>query len=381
MQKDFTCSLSGSQKEKKECDESLSEKLFDLLVSDAAGAHSTKRSSFGAQARMEDTQLLLANGHFSKVSIKLADDIFYKVQNVGHVKKVQSELFPAAKKQLLLQIQNLPISEKKKQEWTEKIKSIEFGGTDCSAIRDPKQSRLAQAFTANAYYMTGENNFYICPGISAQKPNDALTTLIIAHELSHSIGPCSEFYSKAGGKESQKTQYPLKNLVACLRNEKSIQAKYDFGKDNFAVEAIKRPFLKAGFLDRDKCNQDQTNEVVPDWLAVETVASLLVEKYKNTDRITAIKEITSGWGYICPTGAESDVVSSTGRFRSHPDMRSRVNKIFLQNPKIRFLLGCPQSKTSGYCDAIVDRPVKSVFGIVKVSPDNVEPAVNKEAAK
>jgi hypothetical protein len=182
-----------------------------------------------------------------------------------------------------------------------------------------------------------------------------LIASIIAHELSHSIDPCRIQYgpedagfkysrgdkNKGDVKKAEK-EYPVPNVISCLRDDKSVGAinmadfhangdcpdKEDFPQDGASLN---------GAPPKNICT-DQLTESFPDWMAAEVLPKYIESNFKLT-----AEQYRAGYANVHRLGCQNTPyqLSSSCRFDPHPTTEDRVDSILLVNPDVRRQMGCP----------------------------------------
>lgn len=130
----------------------------------------------------------------------------------------------------------------------------------------------------------------------------------------------------------------------------------------------------------DYCNsKDQITESFSDWLAAETLPLALApnhsrsrEQYQN-GYANALRTICSLPPPPAPAGTANNTALGGGfsgqataaQFSSpHPEMSLRINRIILQNPRMRSHMGCSETSRSGvYCDVNNPLPLNTQPGL------------------
>lgn len=352
-------------------DDSKSIELCNLKISEGlatlSGIIATKESNIknNFKATAEDWSRLTSNLNFQNVYKNFKSDILSKLENKELKKKIETQLFPDAKKILIKKIQDMTIENKTKELMIEKIRSIKYGGVNCS---DDISLSIDGDLIPNAQYVTKKNAFSICDGLLLRGQSDFHLMFVIAHELSHSIDPCGiqDSYNESIQNFSDEIkmaekQYALPNLIKCLRDSDSIEASRKEKKlwDLFDKKTKSKVF----------CQNDQIGESIADWFSMEVTSSYIESKFPQLTKPEALSAISNIWKPLCQ---DSDQSHDAKSFNVHPPDEDRVNRLFLANPKIRQFLGCNNILPKyGYCNGENPKPEKFVSGKIKSSIGNV----------
>ena len=205
--------------------------------------------------KLEDIEYITANRGYQKVIKEMNAQVEKDLGKADIASKVQNVILPKVKKLIVSRLDKLSMSDKQRKLMIEKLESISFEGTNCRELGDGESensgySAVASLLVPNAFYDPMSNVFKICSGYLIQSTSEFDLVGTIAHELSHSIDPCTIARGPAGGGfqysnqtdlKKMEQEYPLKNVIQCLRNRQSIEAK------NFRMD-ITRQVDKDTFL-------------------------------------------------------------------------------------------------------------------------------------
>ena len=209
------------------------------------------------------------------------------------------------------------------------------------AILDKNSESLPALNSKNAFYERGANEIGVCTGHFSKQSLDELELVAtIAHEISHSLDPCS---LKPDSNETSKFA-AFDPVIQCLRSSNSAGARNKtlelFSNMTSVPGCPSCPVPKPNF-----CYDDQITESFADWLAAEVVAKY-IEKYQRftaEQYRDAYSRVLAGLSFTSPI---------TG-FDVHPSAEVRINRILLVNPKIRQQMGCsPIHSQYKYCDPL-----------------------------
>jgi hypothetical protein len=362
--KDAPQCVSKEAQDVKKCRDDLVEGLVGL-----AKKKLTKpsfRSPYVTNSTLEQKTLVLENSRFAKVLGEIEQEISGQFDYRAQEKLIKDDLFVRVKKQLVKKVSSLPIDEKKKEFMISKLKGISYGGINCEEMG----SGLSKMFIANAYYNPKIETFKVCKGLLSKNISEFHLAFVIAHELAHSIDPCSIKigpegealkYSKTTEVEKLDGEYPIQGLIGCLRTPMSVAALSQTPMGPYGSTLPPAPGGASGGYGSygapasdqqyDYCKVDQIGESMSDWFGAEVLTDLIEEKYPNLKKEQWQKGFSNVFRPMCNEELEN---SPYANFTSdpHPKTSNRVNALLLVNPKIRAKMGCekPHSKKV-YCDA------------------------------
>ncbi len=332
------------------------------------------------------------NGSVSDITF-VTDSPFYKkvVQNVLNQtqiiiksdkidKKAREEVFPKVKAILIAKIGQMVTDPVARKNLTDKVTAIVYIGSNCSQEAGSNEGSVPGLLLANVFYHLIQNTFKYCSGLSTRNSSEFHMAFIIAHELSHSIDPCSiaigpsDFifrYSKNITREKAESEFPFEGLISCLRSEKSVQAisaeqmlmlgtvgsttdPYGnngghgggygggIGTATSSEPSVARPtppFI--GF-----CHNDQITETFADWMASEITPDYI----KNNFPKLSSEQMRLGYSNIWRGACVDDAQQSKLPHDVHPSQKDRSNRIILTQPKIRAQMDCTKSLSDRvYC--------------------------------
>lgn len=317
---------------------------------------------------MRDMNSLLLNGKFQGVLKTVGDKVNGQFDQSELAGKV-ADTFEQMKTLIVERLKALTIEDKAKALMIKKVSSIDFAGTSCDALTPKNSTPVAADLTNNAYYNPVQNDFHYCAGRLFQGSSMFQIAQTIAHEISHSIDPCvistgpksvAIKYSSTQDISVLESEYPIKNIIACLRNTRSIQAQRvmqsSSGQMGGAYGNYGNAFTPPTSQPATFCGNDQITESFADWMADEVLPSYIEKNYSlTTDQArTGYSNVFRSSCYI-----PNEVASVTD---VHPTYLLRINKLILANPKIRRQMGCPLANDTQtiYCDpnanVAYDRP-------------------------
>lgn len=320
---------------------------------------------------LSDVTYIVDHPIFTEITQQGAKDLIQQDPNFKKNEKyVRETAFPQIKKLLINKVSSLPIDEKQKSILTKKIQGIYFKGTDCSD--NLYSSALDEVFVANGFYQPTENSFTVCKGYLGESFSDFSLAGLIAHELAHSIDPCQLQYAPEGFRVNYSNalnastvarEYPVKGLIACLRSEKSVHARYYIPENKESA----RPSLASSKQasanassgpqeeEHDVCHNDHITESIADWFAAEVATDYIQSNHPQLTKNQWINGFANYGRDLCGTDIDAEAALSEDQTRlpEHPTGAARVNKILLMQPQVRKKMGCKpaQSQSAIYCDA------------------------------
>jgi hypothetical protein len=301
--------------------------------------------------------------------LEISNEHYKEIRNLNikpdQEKKIKEDLFPQVKKTLLKKIDELSVDDEIKMKLKAQIDNTEFGGFDCldnprTTLKYLEAQYLPKADLNYSRSGTGKNKILICRGISSYVESEFSLIFTLAHELSHSIGPClySEKFLKS--KVEPQTiseldaQYPFSQTLTCLRGNNSTKAqnKLDFCKENKKNQRF--DYNECEILTQNPTlthcpttiSKDQVEEATSDFFGVEVMQDLIKERHPDLTP----EQWKRGISNLFPM-ADNCHENKSMEFDVHPKQMIRFNKIALAHPRIREAMGCSQkSSTKVYCD-------------------------------
>jgi hypothetical protein len=213
----------GGSANKEVCDKNLIEGISRWTSEEALGALHPQRSPVEKAGNLDERGLVVAQAPFKEVTQELEKSLEKELAQPELEKKIREKIFPQVRDLMVKRLQELPIPDKQKEMMVKKIRGIRFRGTDC----DFDSSRVSNLLVPNAYYDANSNVFAYCNGYLLQSSSEFQIAFVIGHELAHAIDPCNigkgpedyRFqYSKTHDKTKLESEYPIPNLLSCLRS-------------------------------------------------------------------------------------------------------------------------------------------------------------------
>ena len=216
------------------CDKTLTDALAEFSLDRLfAGPGQDFLSKVGFSLNLRGTDFLLNNPGFKRVEAELGTKIREKLVDKKTAETLEKEIFPEVRDSLAALVDKLVLNAKDKKKIVDKIKSIEFGGTDCTKLKGSDESSVIGSLIPNAYYNALENTFRYCNGYLMQSTSRFQMVHVIAHELSHAFDPCQIAMDMEGSAvpytdptevEQCEKEYPISGIFPCLRSEESVGA-------------------------------------------------------------------------------------------------------------------------------------------------------------
>jgi hypothetical protein len=202
---------------------------------------------------------------------------------------------------------------------------------------------------------------HICDGFLLASTSEFQMAAILGHELTHAIDPCritrdideakgtSFPYHHFASRVDDESDFPIKNVVSCLRLPSSANTRYE--NDELLPATIPAEYGGGVSLPKKPtfCYDDQVIEAFPDWMSFEVLPKYMARfhpELTSEQYRVGYSKIFSALCELRPDTELSDALSKS--FDEHPSMKSRVNRILLANPMVRAQMGCPSTKTFPY---------------------------------
>jgi hypothetical protein len=241
---------------------------------------------------------------------KTDDSIYAKAAPQYQRDYIKKTLFPKIKDSMKNVLQSLPEGPDKERILA-KIDQVEVEAEDCDI----------GILVPNAYY--DQSRVKYCYSLMYANSNLYTEIFTLAHELAHSIDPCTE--------PSMTGAFGL--LTACLRKRSSVEARVD----GYAVTSV---------TCQNKGGQvDQIQEAFADWFAAEVLSDVsgkLTLAMKRSDGTVFGNGISNVFRPLC--NGRTD-------FTTHPHDEDRIGLIVTQ-PNIRKRMGCAEVSPKTYCTFI-----------------------------
>ncbi len=358
----------------KKCNDLISQGLFNIYTQN-------KINNMYREPQPDLTSLDLIKSHhvFKQIEKKYDDKIVLARNNSTLLDHLEKVTFVKVKDNLIKKIVQLPLEDSVKTKMQDRIRGITFNRSECSLMG----KGVAIAFVPNAYYDAISQTFSVCAGLFDQASSEFFYAFVIAHELSHSIDPCSfgmgpesmgVKYKDSPTLKDLDTQYPLPSLLGCLRSSESLkatnfvasppQSPYGGGYSYLAATpqyGSPPPPRKITFCD----GLDQATEAIADWLGGEAVVPVIAEQFPKLTEDQWQVGFSNIFRPLC--------IGMTNLADTHSPVDLRVNAAILPNPAIREKMGCkdvPSPKK--YCDPTHPEELAAFVTNAKVYPEKIE---------
>lgn len=357
------------------CRETLIDGLTTIAQKQALGPL-MPQTGLARAGNLRDLEYITQNSAYQKVIRELNNRVQKELGNPEMSKKIQDKVFPKIKELIVARLKQLSIPDVQRNLMISKLNSISFEGTSCEEFGGKNSRSNAEVVSSllvpNAFYDPSRNTFKLCSGYLLQSTSEFQIATTIAHELTHSIDPCyiargpedmGFKYSNSQDLKKMESEYPIKNIIQCLRDSRSVGAQSSglaspgvpvktgpygatIDADGYSAGGSgmqNQPVVKKSF-----CEGDQIGESVADWMAVEVLPKYIAENFKLTTEQYRIG-YANARRLICRLDRED---TNHFGFDEHPTTENRINKIILVNPKVRAQMGCPEKHPEFiYCDS------------------------------
>lgn len=377
------------------CKDSLLSGLTTIAQKQALGSLLPK-NKLARGGNLKELSFITENNNYQKVIRELNEQVQKDLNSPVLIKKIQDKIFPNVKILIIERLKKLSIPDEQKNLMVGKINSISFEGATCEEMTGgygrSNGEVVSALLTPNAFYDPIRNIFKLCSGLLLQSNSEFMIVAVIAHELSHSIDPCNIArgpidmgfkYSNFQDIRKMESEYPIKNVLSCLRDRQSVGAR-NFSGDSDAFSNENDAETADSYSSKKKnkgtyskkaasfCENDQIGESLADWMAFEILPKYMESNYKlTTDQYR--NGYANSFRPICNISSDD-----FGEMNSdvHPAMEKRINNIILVNPQARTQMGCPSKHPENiYCDS--EKPLnnlKAGFGCTSCLPaDSTQP--------
>ncbi len=333
--------------------------LYTTTEDDPALGSLYEKEDLRIQFSAEEALQLVQNRMFKDAASSITRSTVGTIPN-ELISKVEKEIFPTVQNLLRQRIRELPIDEPTKSELERKVANIKFGAVQCGRTSVDYSSQLLQALYPNASYTessgTNSQTISICPAYLRYSTSEFDLASMIAHELAHSIDPCKlggdvnggEFraMSEADSDKAIEDRYLRKDFISCLRSPTSIGARSERPLDPPRDSEI---MVANGF--NRFCQADQINESVADWFAAETLAAYIPHRNSKLKTSLSQAQVQSGMANVLRSFCSADFNHDRPKDDPHAPTVRRIDSIYLVQPKLRELMGCPKDLPGKrYCD-------------------------------
>ena len=259
-------------------------------------------------------------------------------------RKVDKEVFPRVKKLIIQKITETVKSPVQQQALIRKINNISYGGSTCGGIGS--KSGVRPYLVENAYYDPNAQEFHFCNGFLIKNNSEFAMAMVISHELTHSIDPCSidkpkgaaaiqYQYKEIKTVEAAEAQNPFSGVISCLRSVESVGAnrvKYNYSKES-GIEPVlmENPFCGGA---------DQIGEGFSDWMASEILPQYIEQYHSNLSTNQKAIGVSNTFRNLCSNMAINGFQPNEPSWDVHSKSEDRLNRIIMANPDTRSMIGC-----------------------------------------
>lgn len=306
-----------------------------------------------------DEVYVVDSREFAKVEEQILAEMKPELKIDELDKKVKEVVFPKVKELLMAKIPTMVQNPALQRKLLNKIREIEFDGSNCPFRDRESKEKLSDFLIPNAFYMPNQKDFKYCSGLALQNKSEFQIAFIIAHELTHSIDPCGvsmgphDFtfrYPPGLNKKQAETVYPLADVIGCLRGAESVLAMdLNTFEEKKRQEVLRQmrvpqqpndpqddgppdPTNRSYFCNRD----DQITEALPDWMAAEILPDYMKANHSELTQEQFRKGYSNVWRGLCNDNSDE-------MFDEHPHIERRINNNLLVQPKIRQQMGCSEA--------------------------------------
>lgn len=348
-----------------ECLKDMSSGLTEIFYKQQLATKGGRYSNFNLQGMADVSDLTYVTD--SPIYQSTTQNILNKAKELVGLdnveKKARDVVFPKVREALLKKVNSLVSDEQTRKKLIDKISAIRFDNSDCS---NGNSTSIPGLLLPNAFYLPQANVFKFCAGMGLNNSSEFQMAFIIAHELSHSIDPCtievgpSDFtfkYPKGANQSESEGAFPIKNIIQCLRTKESIgaltdaqtQAKHSMTNNQYGGYTYQTSPAhgSAQAMDfKSFCGLDQITESFSDWMAAEITPEYISSVHPKLSKDQLRLGYSNIWRGNCDTDALPAMPSP------HPEKEARTNRIILVQPKIREQMGCSKELNSNqvYCD-------------------------------
>lgn len=176
-----------------------------------------------------------------------------------------------------------------------------------------------------------------CFGFMKKNPSEYALVQALAHEMAHSIDPCSLKTPVGLNPPVVSSSVLPYSTIECLISDDAI---------GFGRLASKKSNLPEPAVRPDICDGLRPKEGFCDYIASEVLASLLRTRWSEYNQEQKINGLSNIFGRHC----SAKDIANVGPFRTPINSRSRTEWILLSNQRIRRALGCnPSQGPKKYC--------------------------------
>jgi hypothetical protein len=297
----------------KDCERKREQTVVDLLEREAIGGKTPYRD-----VDLYDIYSLIGEPGFEKISRQAGDEYHLLLTPPQVRKDIEGKFFDRLKMLAKERIDQLQMPDEIRRKILARIDKVGLHAGSCGLIREE------QLYPETLSFSGLNDDIRICEAALVKVDSRIALASLILHELGHPFDPCHIADRKNGLmtyilNRPRDAQYPLRDLVNCLRQPESGGAKFN-----------------------ENCGKDQIGEAMSDWFRAEILPRLIAEDYKSMtlkDRRAAY--LNAAWRTCVTT-----------RLPEYPSGEIRINALLAVQPEVRDQIGCSRDKYKfKYCDS------------------------------
>lgn len=286
----------------------------------------------------ESLETLKRTLKFSRIKKSFESLMISKLQRPDFEKNLETNLLPLIQSLVIEKLFEMPIDQSLKTYLAQKVQRSQYKKNFC---KNQENKTLEHYLEVGAAFSSKLNVLTVCNGSAVISKSEEELVFTIAHEYAHSFGPCGLQMDPVLGKtisysrlsrNKADSQYHMAPLLQCLRNENSVAAKFSLMNQSLLPQV---PAF---------CGDDQSDESIADWFAVEVVAKYLKRKGLNPSQALAFLQENS----VLLCIRQHHGFFGAG-FDTHADSKDRIRRILEPHPGIREALSCSSPAESLYC--------------------------------
>lgn len=333
------------------CNTKIAEGVLDLAALEMSQYYEPENE---VKVDLWNINALTTSQIFKEIKEDLSGSINASLDTDRRETRVSTVLLPKTKQRVVAILNRLNIPQDKKAKMIARVNGIKFGGSDCDGPTTTGAGNLQESLTPQAYLDIGSDKLFVCRALLTSSFDEKTLMFVLAHEVAHSIDPCSlseknnHLVIEYPGRnlDDAETAYPIGNLLRCLRHSDSVGA---YRSEDVMSLAIRKVFGDSKVF----CTVDEIGETVPDWFATEALALYMKDNPSREDSPTGraydIAQAAAPLCYVGPHRANG----------IHPRPIVRINRMLLQQPQLRQIMGCTSySSDVGYCNGIDPVPTR-----------------------
>lgn len=360
------------------CRQLVATGLTDRVLVDLRSGSDSEENQQRLAGALEDEYPLRQTALYQNTLERFNEQLANEMGRPQVEQRLREEIFPKTLSYLKDVISKNVPDPAARQKLLTKISAIRFAGMDCS---QNSSGGLYSEFESNAFYDGVANQFFFCKGYEKFGLSDFNAVHTIAHELAHSIDPCNiqtgpsffRFNYQGTNPQELEAQYPFPNLIACLRDSRSVGA--NAGGQNTSTDdpmAMPDPSSEPDPSPSFCTEGEQIGESFCDWIGTEVLTRFAQNEWKKLSQRQFQNGVANIWRSACQPGAG---INSSPTQGEHPPTGLRLTKLILTHPYIRQRLDCGEMNPSRdiYCNADYASPSQSEYD------EGTEPSEEEES--